>query len=129
IGGMVLGTLNFFIDAANTYTKALEGAINGVRGLLGMGAMPGLPKIPRYNLDRIPGLADSGTVLPRPGGTLILAAEAGRAESVVDTGKLNHLMDAARNGGGGSSDRPIYADGIGLIGWIREVAGEQTRLI
>lgn len=31
--------------------------------------------------------------------------------------------------GTGSSDRPIYADGIGLIGWVREVAGQTARLV
>lgn len=37
-------------------------------------------------------------------------------------------------GGGGSSEvapveRPIYADGIGLIGWVHEVANEEARLV
>jgi hypothetical protein len=29
----------------------------------------------------------------------------------------------------GSSSRPVYADGIGLIGWIKEIAGREAELV
>jgi hypothetical protein len=51
---------------------------------------PNIPHVPS-----IPNLAEGATVLPRAGGTLVRVAEAGRAESVVDTGKLNRLLDRA----------------------------------
>lgn len=40
-------------------------------------------------------------------------------------------LDSVRRSGDqqASSDRPIYADGIGLIGWVREVAGQQAQLV
>jgi hypothetical protein len=41
----------------------------------------------------IPGLAQGATVLPTPGGTLVRVAEAGRAETVVDTGAMNVLLE------------------------------------
>ena len=63
----------------------------------------------------IPGLADGATVMPRAGGTLALLAEAGRAESVVDTGMLNKALaqlTAAKtnpSGGRGGSTFNIQA--------------------
>lgn len=110
--------INGLIDLVNLAIGAINGLTSGLAGLPGGGI--------DLRIEPIPQLAKSGTVLPRPGGTLILAAEAGRAESVVDTGKLNDLMDAASTGGG---SRPIYADGIGLLGWLENVAGEQARLV
>ena len=131
IGTFAIGIINGVIDAINGISSALQGAVNGVTRALGIGNVLKIGKIPKLpslqSFAKSFGLADSGTVLPRPGGTLILAAEAGRAESVVDRGKLNDLMDAAASGGG--SDRPIYADGIGLLGWIREQAGQAAQFI
>ncbi|WP_434315834.1 hypothetical protein [Leifsonia sp. P73] len=36
---------------------------------------------------------------------------------------------AAVRASGSPSERPIYADGIGLIGWMREVAGQAAQLV
>ncbi len=51
------------------------------------------------------GLARGGTVRPRSGGTLARLAEAGRAETVVDEGLMNRLMERVLNGdlGGGGA--------------------------
>ena len=52
----------------------------------------------------IRGMARGGTVLPAPGGTIVRLAEAGKAETVVDTGKMNKLIDRAlRQGGKGTT--------------------------
>src|SRR5690606_26453748 len=87
----VKSTINNLITGINT-------AITGINKLSAVANKA--TGIPAITIPTIPKLAKSGTILPRPGGTLILAAEAGRAESVVDTGKLNYLMDAAAAGGG-----------------------------
>ena len=51
--------------------------------------------------------AEGVTVLPTPGGTLLRVGEAGRAESVVDTGKMNALLDRALGTGApGSPNAP-----------------------
>lgn len=65
------------------------------------------------------GMALGGTVLPQPGGTLVRLAEAGKAETVVDTGKMNKLIDRAlRQGGSGAKTEQILnyhaAPGHGL---------------
>lgn len=98
VGRITLGIANSVIDAINGIRGAIANVINGISSTLGIGAKITVGNIPRL---RVPGLAESGTVLPRPDGTLIRVAEAGRAESVVDTGKLNDLMDAASGGGRG----------------------------
>ena len=55
------------------------------------------------NLPTIPRLAEGATVLPRKGGTLAVLAEAGRPESVVDTGLINRALEEglSRNGQAG----------------------------
>ena len=47
--------------------------------------------------DDIPKFARGGTILPTQGGTLGILAEAGRAESVVDTGEMNEQIKATKN--------------------------------
>lgn len=68
----------------------------------------------------ITGLAAGGTVLPQPGGTIVRLAEAGRAETVVDTGLMNrHLSTSLSlfertvvNGDGSTGgDHGIYVSG------------------
>lgn len=95
IVGVIKGAINSVIDLVN-------GAIGAINDTVGAaGAAFGID----LKIGKIPRLANSGTVLPRPGGTLVVAAEAGRAESIVDTGKLNDLMDAARSHGRASADK------------------------
>ena len=86
--GAVEGGVNGAIDLIN----GMIGAVNNVAGVVGIS----LGTIPHVS---IPRLADGATVLPRAGGTLAVLAEAGRAESVVDTGKLNMLLDEANGRG------------------------------
>ncbi|MFZ1361463.1 MAG: hypothetical protein WAS05_00815 [Candidatus Nanopelagicales bacterium] len=45
-----------------------------------------------FSVPKIPKLAEGATVMPRKGGTLAILAEAGRAESVVDTGLMNQRL-------------------------------------
>src|SRR5690606_37178748 len=53
-----------------------------------------------FTIGKIPHLAEGATVLPRRGGTLAVLAEAGRAESVVDTGLLNRALEQGISGPG-----------------------------
>lgn len=55
------------------------------------------------SLPSIPRLARGATILPRPGGTAAIIGEGGRAESVVDTGGVNALIDQALEGGPGGN--------------------------
>lgn len=95
------------VSAFNGVVSIVRGAVNGVIGLVN-GAIRGLNRlhvsIPSWvpviggqsfgvNLPTIPRLAAGGTVLPRNGGTLAVLAEAGRPESVVDTGLLNRALE------------------------------------
>lgn len=101
IGDVIRGAFNGVVDFVkgifNTIIGVVNNIIDGINTATGLAGAIGIHigKIPR-----LPKLAESGTVLPRPGGTLAVIAEGGKAESVVDTGKLNNLMDAAAKGAG-----------------------------
>lgn len=86
--------------------NAIIGLVNGaIRALNGLSVsipdwVPGIGGSTfGVNLPTIPRLAEGATVLPRPGGTLAVLAEAGRPESVVDTGLMNRALQEGLAGG------------------------------
>lgn len=114
--------------AGNVYTtgKAGGGAIYRAGGgdvgaaYLAMGGTPFQPR----GTDTIPAMLTMGEFVVRepsarqnPGFLKAYNTDPARA------------LAAVRGQGGQSGDRPIYADGIGLIGWVREVAGQTARLV
>ncbi|MFJ2506329.1 tape measure protein [Microbacterium sp. NPDC087592] len=94
------GVINGIIDLINGLTAGLNEVGNFARDVSG-GAID-------FTIGKIPHLADGATVLPRRGGTLAVLAEAGRAESVVDTGLLNRAL--AEGIGGSSSGKTVQMD-------------------
>lgn len=99
--------LNSIIDLINGLIDAINTALTGLKGITG-GAIN--LKVPKIGHLAVPSLAQGATILPRPGGTLVRAGEAGRAEDVVDHGLLNRLMRAAlsRPAAGGAPSK-VYA--------------------
>jgi len=104
-------------NAFSGLVGVVRGPINGIISLVN-GAIGGLNRmkvsIPDWvpgvggqtfgvNIPRIPMLADGATVLPRSGGTMAILAEAGRPESVVDTGLMNRALEEGLAGDGGGS--------------------------
>lgn len=90
------GVINGMIDLINGFLGGLNEVGNFVADVTG-GAVD-------FNIGKIPHLAEGATVLPRRGGTLAVLAEAGRAESVVDTGLLNRaLREGIAGPGSGAS--------------------------
>lgn len=83
----VIGLINIMIDALNSIKFQAPDWMGGF-GFAGFG-------IPR--VAEIPALAQGATILPTPGGTLVRTAEAGKPESVVDTGLLNRQLAASAN--------------------------------
>ncbi|MGV8972253.1 MAG: hypothetical protein ACOH10_08010 [Rhodoglobus sp.] len=71
-----------------------------------------------FSLPKIPSLADGATIMPSSGGTLVRVAEAGRAESVVDTGKMNQLLDLALRPAAASGMIRLHPDDIAAIGSV-----------
>ena len=100
IMGAFTGVVGFVKGIFNTVINLVNGIIRGINGIPGAVKIMTLGALDKFPL--LPKLADSGTVLPTPGGTIVRVAEGGKAESVVDTGKLNKLMDAAGSGRGSS---------------------------
>ena len=96
------GVTEIFSGIWDTITGVVKGVVNGIIDLID-GVIKGVNSIGGavgIHIGLIPHLAEGATVLPTPGGTVVRVAEGGKAESVVDTGKLNKLIDQATQGGG-----------------------------
>lgn len=89
------GVINGMIDLINGFIGGLNEVGNFVSDVTG-GTVD-------FEIGKIPHLAEGGTVLPRRGGTLAVLAEAGRAESVVDTGLLNRALEQGIAGPGSNA--------------------------
>jgi phage-related protein len=108
------GISEVFSGIWNGLTGIVKGVVNGIIDLID-GVIKGVNSIGGavgIKIGVIPHLAEGATVMPTPGGTIVRVAEAGKPESVVDTGKLNKLLDQATNGGsnrsGGGNTFNIY---------------------
>ncbi|MDR0435793.1 MAG: tape measure protein [Propionibacteriaceae bacterium] len=101
------GIKDFVSMVFNGIAGVIKAPINAIIGLVN-GAIGALNKISvsvpdwvpifggrrfGFNLGTIAYLAEGATVLPKNGGTLAVLAEAGKPETVVDTGKMNRLLD------------------------------------
>jgi len=84
------GFINFIIDGINGFISGLNEVGNFVSDVTG-GTID-------FSIGKIPRLADGATILPRSGGTLAVLAEAGRPESVVDTGLMNQALEQGLSG-------------------------------
>ncbi|QPE04135.1 phage tail tape measure protein [Microbacterium schleiferi] len=113
-GSVFTGVRDTIANAFNGIVSIVKAPINGIIGLVN-GAIGALNRlsvtIPDWvpfvggqtwglSLPRIPMLAAGATVLPRSGGTLAVLAEAGRPESVVDTGLMNRALEEGLDGSG-----------------------------
>lgn len=100
--------LNALISLANSAIDALNGVSatipDWVPSIGGQTFGLSIPKIPL--------LAGGATVRPRPGGTLAILAEAGKAETVVDEGKMNAILDQVLDGGVAQSKTFEYHDHV-----------------
>lgn len=110
--------INFFINGINGIVGGLNVALGAVSAITGGTINLKVGKIPNVNLPRLAkgGFVDSPTTA--------LIGEAG-PEVVTPLKDFERMMGLT----GGGSDRPIYADGIGLIGMIRDTAQGQARLV
>lgn len=88
--GTARSAMNRVLGVVNDILGGIERVASGIAGVFG-GSI---------SLPRIPGLAEGATVKPRAGGTLAILAEAGRAESVVDTGLMNRALKEGLPGEG-----------------------------
>lgn len=88
--GILNGILGGIENMVNGAIRTLNTLVTGVNTVSGAIGIPAIPKIPLVN---IPSLAKGATIMPRIGGTLTRLAEAGRPESVVDTGLMNKLIE------------------------------------
>jgi phage-related protein len=112
----VKGIMNGLIDIVNGAIDGLNSVGSAAKNLTG-GAIG-------FTIDHIPHLANGGIVPATPGGRLVRVAEAGQSEAVIPLDKLNGLTPYSR-----AESRPIMADGVGLIGWVKETAQGEAKLV
>lgn len=94
--------------------------------------------VARNNMDLLTHLNDTGELPAYKDGGLVGLA---RVSMSAPMAPLASYAPATAPAAGGTdaptgatssavaSNRPIYADGVGLIGWVREIAGEQAQLV
>lgn len=118
--GWVEGGVNGAIDLINGLISAAN-AVGSVTGGWEISLIPhvALPRLATGGLTSGPMAAIIGD---NPGGRE-LVQPLDRTEAMLE----RVAVAAATRGGGG--DRPIYADGIGLIGWIRDLANGEAQLV
>jgi hypothetical protein len=116
-------------NAFRGYVNTWIGFINAIIGALNTIQMDIPDWVPMFggqtwgiNIPKVPMLAEGGFV-DRP--TTAIIGEAG-PEVVTPLRDFERMMGLTSTG---NSDRPIYADGIGLLGWIREEAKGQATLV
>jgi phage-related protein len=113
IGGIIMGAFNGVVGFVKGIFNTIIGLVNGIiDGINGATSLAGAIGIHIGAIPHLPKLKDGATILPRPGGTVAVLAEAGRAETIVDTGKLNRRLDqenaAAQKGGDIMPNTTIY---------------------
>lgn len=86
-------------NGVNGAIDLINGMTGGARDVLGVIGIE-IGAIPHVSLPR---LADGATILPRKGGTAAILAEAGRPESVVDTGLMNRALEEGLSGRSGGA--------------------------
>lgn len=130
IGRAVSGIASTITAPFRSAFNAIANLWNGTVGRIGVTIPSWVPEIggKSFSVPNVPTLADGATILPSAGGTIVRVAEAGRAETVVDTGKMNRLIDQATAGGGGGGGMPdtitlVDADGSFIARMRTEASG------
>lgn len=121
-------------DVGSSLEGPIKAVFNGVIDVINdvIGALNHISvKIPSWSpidggktfgvhLDTIPNIAEGATILPTSGGTVVRVAEAGKAETIVDTGEMNRLMANVNARGGDGSSAPDWDTMLDLLQTIAE---------
>ena len=114
---MVIGLINGMIDSLNGVHVKVPDWVPGLGG-----------KTFGFNIAHIPALAEGGVVPATPGGRIVRVAEAGESEAVIPLSKMASVLNLSADQGRNHS-RPIVADGIGLIGVLKQTARGEAKLV
>lgn len=134
--GLVRGLVSFYTDiirgwvgAVNGFTSALASYINTVRRVLGI---PGTVSFGTVNFSGLSGKSLQGLPKQEHGGRTVApglswVGENGPELAYMPVGATVIPNDISQSLAGG--DRPIYSDTGMLIGWVRETANQEARLV
>jgi len=132
INGLLEGFINGAIDLINGLTKNLQPFLDGLALSTGGLVDIKLSKIPHV---RLPRLAVGADILPTFGGTAFIAGEGGEAESVVNRGRTNRLIELAsqlaaralQSGSSGGNDTFIINEAVSADATAKSVARRRNR--
>jgi phage-related protein len=132
INGLLEGFINGAIDLINGLSKNLQPFLDGLKLSTGGLININLGKIPHV---RLPRLAIGADILPTVGGTALIAGEGGQAESVVNRGRTNRLIDLAAAlasralsaFGGGKGDSFTIVEAVSPDATAKAVARRRNR--
>lgn len=132
INGLLEGFINGAIDLINGLTKNLQPFLDGLALSTGGLIDINLSKIPHV---RLPRLAMGADILPTFGGTAFIAGEGGEAESVVNRGRTNRLIELASSlaaralasGGSGGGDSYTIVEAVSPDATAKSVARRRNR--
>ncbi|KQQ22528.1 hypothetical protein ASF48_04920 [Rathayibacter sp. Leaf299] len=86
IGGLIAGIQSAAGRAVAAAVAVVRNALAAAQSVVGGGGGPA------KGVGSPPDMATGGTILPTPGGTIVRVAEAGKPESIVDTGAVNRMI-------------------------------------
>lgn len=135
-GKFEIAIANSVIDAINKYViqkinSTLEFKLSNPFGPGSVTVNP--PDLP--NIPNIKGAAKGATILPTRGGTLLRVAEAGKPETVVDTGLINAKLRSSLSGDSRNLEELrrqtklllMIADRVGLTGLSVHIEGDSRQ--
>lgn len=117
------------------------GTSDSILALVSNGEFVVKESVASRNMDLLTHLNDTGRLPAYKGGGLVGLAAASMSASapvaplaMYSAGPVSGSESASGSrssdmASDARSERPIYADGIGLIGWIREIAGQEAQLV
>jgi phage-related protein len=132
INRILEGFINGAIDLINGLSKNLQPFLDGLAASTGGVIDINLGKIPHVTLPR---LAMGADILPTFGGTAFIAGEGGEAESVVNRGRTNRLIELAgalasralAQGGSGGGDSYTIVEAVSPDATAKAVARRRNR--
>lgn len=118
----VISLINGAIRALNGFSVTIPDWVPGIGGQTWGLSIPTIPHLATGTVTNGPMLAIIGD---NPGGREVVQP----VSTYQDELRRAYESGQQNSSGGSDADRPIYADGMGLIGWIREVANGEAQLV
>jgi phage-related protein len=133
IGGLIKGIANAIPQLLGAISKGIGDAINAAKKALGINSPSRV--FMEIGGNAMEGFSEGIESMAKVSVRAMTAAtskviQAGQMPTAMQNPASSPIRELEGNiQGSAKKDRPIYADGMGLIGWIREVANGEAKLV